>query len=532
MDYKTKLLLSILLLIGCTLSISAQNSIYQNHSYRPFDRYVYNSENRFHTSIKPYNMQEVNKIVSLDTLYVFETKNKWVDKIMNKSILSKKTENYSITVRPACDFEISKQIGDTTSGWVNTRGFVIDGNITQKVFFKTSFYESQSRLFDYRRDRINELGRVVPGAGKPKSFGEYKDGLDYAFSDAYVMYTPSKYFDFQLGHGKHFIGDGYRSLLLSDNSFNYPYFKLGANVGNLKYITMWSQHAYWPNGWQGNERHDIKWNVMHYLDWAITDWLTIGLFETIIWADQDSINGNRGFEWQYLNPVIFFRPVEFSIGSPDNVIMGATGKITLWKKHIFYGQVVIDEFNVQEFKKRSAWWGTKFGLQAGYKTHDIGGIENLDFQTEVNYVRPFMYSHFHEGQNYGHYNQPLAHPMGSNFIESITFLRYSYKRFFAEAKFTYALHGQDTTDVSFGNDIFKLYTTRTQEYGHKITQLNVQNTVIYTDLRLSYMINPRNNLNVSVGVTNRYQHSEIAESNELMWYFGLRTTLNNHYYDF
>jgi hypothetical protein len=50
---------------------------------------------------------------------------------------------------------------------------------------------------------------------------------------------PSKNFDLQLGYGKNFIGDGYRSLLTTDGP--YPYFKLNTTFWKIKYTNtyMW-----------------------------------------------------------------------------------------------------------------------------------------------------------------------------------------------------------------------------------------------------------------------------------------------------
>ena len=64
-------------------------------------------------------------------------------------------------------------------------------------------------------------------------------------SSGYISYSPIKEFNIQFGQGKHFIGDGYRSMLLSDNSFNYPYLSISLNLldGKLFYKTVnaWMQ---------------------------------------------------------------------------------------------------------------------------------------------------------------------------------------------------------------------------------------------------------------------------------------------------
>ncbi len=529
-----KLLLFLLLLSFAWTGFAQDNSVHQNASFQPYDRYLYNSENRFHTSVKPYDMTEVNKIVNIDTLYVKECKNKYVNHFLNNDWVRFRSNVFNFNINPTFNFELSQHNGDNNEdlGWINDRGVFVNGNITDKVYFYSAFHEIQSNFTDYRRDRIKELGHnTIPGISRGKAFGE-NGGLDYAYAEGFVSYIPNDYFRFQLGHGKNFIGDGYRSLILSDNAQNYPYFKITTNVWHLKYVMMWSQQYYLDKGHLGNTRYPKKWNVMHYLDWSVTKWLNIAFFETINWGD-DTLGTHRGFEFNYINPCIFLRPVEFSIGSPDNCLMGLTGKLTLWKNHVFYGQAILDEFKFSEFKKHSGWWGSKYGLQAGYKTFDIAGVKNLDFQTEFNYVRPFIYSHFTYSQNYAHAGQPLAHPRGSNFYESVSFLRYSLKRFFFDARYSYMVYGADTTGTNYGGDIFKLYQTRTQEYDNKIGVGADKNVITYKDFTVSYMLNPKSNMTISLGVTNRTQKCDVHDDkNQWMYFVGFRTNLNNFYYDF
>ncbi|MBR3979916.1 MAG: hypothetical protein IKJ98_02010 [Bacteroidales bacterium] len=529
-----KLLLFLLLLSFAWTGFAQDNSVHQNASFQPYDRYLYNSENRFHTSVKPYDMTEVNKIVNIDTLYVKGCKNKYVNHFLNNDWVRFRSNVFNFNINPTFNFELSQHNGDNNEdlGWINDRGVFVNGNITDKVYFYSAFHEIQSNFTDYRRDRIKELGHnTIPGISRGKAFGE-NGGLDYAYAEGFVSYIPNDYFRFQLGHGKNFIGDGYRSLILSDNAQNYPYFKITTNVWHLKYVMMWSQQYYLDKGHLGNTRYPKKWNVMHYLDWSVTKWLNIAFFETINWGD-DTLGTHRGFEFNYINPCIFLRPVEFSIGSPDNCLMGLTGKLTLWKNHVFYGQAILDEFKFSEFKKHSGWWGSKYGLQAGYKTFDIAGVKNLDFQTEFNYVRPFIYSHFTYSQNYAHAGQPLAHPRGSNFYESVSFLRYSWKRFFFDARYSYMVYGADTTGTNYGGDIFKLYQTRTQEYDNKIGVGADKNVITYKDFTVSYMLNPKSNMTISLGVTNRTQKCDVHDDkNQWMYFVGFRTNLNNFYYDF
>ena len=74
---------------------------------------------------------------------------------------------------------------------------------------------------------------------------------------------------------------------------------------------------------------------------------------------------------------------------------------------------------------------------------------------EHNRVRPFTYSHRDSVANYTHYNQPLAHPLGANFNETIGILRYQpAPKWTLLAKAMYWKQGLDTGGRSFGSNIF------------------------------------------------------------------------------
>lgn len=534
--FQYSLLIISLLIVHCTL-LNAQesHSIYQNQSFRHYDRFVYNSDVNFHTSVKPFQTRQVDSLINLDSLFRIPVERKIWDIVFNRSLIQYKNKDLHFTIDPLANLQVGQSTGDDFNklSWINTRGVMVNAQIGKKVSVSTSFYENQAVFSDYRYGRIVANGSsVIPGQGIGKSFGDsLPQSKDYAFAEAYVSFSPSKHFNFQLGHGKNFFGDGYRSLLLSDNSFNYPFFKITTDVWNIKYVNLWAQFQDLNKSGGYGTANDKQWASIHYLDWNVTKWFNIAFFEAITWSNVDSAGVHRGFDFNYANPVIFTRPVEFSVGSPDNAIMGLNGKLTLFKNQIFYGQFMLDEFKLSEIKARNGWWANKYALQAGYKTYNLFKVKNLDIQTEINYVRPFMYSHFRPTSNYGHYNQPLAHPLGSNFIESVSILRYNYKRLFFEGKFSYAKHGRDTADLNFGNDVFLSYETRYQEYNNTLLQAE-QVDLKYLNLQLAYLVNPSTNLNVYVNYTHRSEASATENKSQSLITFGLRTSLGNFYFDY
>lgn len=509
-------------------------SLYQNHTFRPYDRYVYQADKRFHTSVKPFQIRQLDTIVNIDTLYKYKVNRKIWDIAFNRNLIKYDKNNVAFTIDPLMNFEYGVDKGSNfpKKSWINTRGFLITAQIGKNFSASSSFYENQASFNDYRFDRIKQLKKsVIPGQSKGKAFGDsLATTKDYAWAEAYVSYSPNEYFNIQFGHGKNFFGDGYRSLLLSDNSFNYPFLKITTDFWNVKYVNLWAQFQDISQPRIYGQENQKKWGSFHYLDWSVTKWLNVAFFEAVIWSNGDSTH-HRGFELNYANPIIFTRPVEYSVGSPDNALMGVNGKLTILKNHILYGQFIIDEFLWKEIKSGNGWWANKWGIQAGYKTYNLFNISNLDIQTEFNYVRPYMYTHLNSTTNYGHYNQPLAHPLGANFWESVSFIKYNYKRFFIQARFSHALHGSDSAGLNYGSDIWQSYTTHAKEYDNYVGQNNPVK-LQYINLSLSYLVNPATNLNIYVSYTKRREWADSFDKTQSLISFGIRTTLGNFYYDF
>ncbi|NNE26631.1 MAG: hypothetical protein HKN09_07290, partial [Saprospiraceae bacterium] len=225
----------------------------------------------------------------------------------------------------------------------------------------------------------------------------------------------------------------------------------------------------------------------HYLDLNISNRLSIGLFETVVFSRENQ------FELQYLNPLILYRTVEHGLDSPDNVLLGLN---LAWRPVdglSIYSQILLDELSVSELTSNAGWWGNKYGIQLGMKTFDLFGIDHLDLQAEFNQVRPYTYSHNIpiEGNeafaitSYSHYNQPLAHPLGSNFNEFILRLRYRLtKKIRSELRYLYARTGRNSA-LNFGADILLNNTSRISDYGINHLQGNLSD-ISMLDFRINY----------------------------------------------
>lgn len=400
-----------------------------------------------------------------------------------------------------------------------------------------TFLALNSNFMAYQRSFI-EQNEVVPGMGVRSG----KNRISSNYYSAYLNYNASKYFNFELGYGRQFIGDGYRSLLLSDFSNASPYIKVSTKFWKIRYTNIFASHQN-INGVEGKTNlYERKYTATHFLDWQVTKWFNLGLFETIVWqADEGKYR--RGFDPNYLNPVIFYRPVEFSVGSSDNALIGANLKFTLPKKHLVYFQTIIDEFLLAEIRAdfnqfrnpdddiRSGWWANKYGVQLGWKKFDWFGLEGLNTRFEYNVVRPFTYAHTNVNQAYSNFNQSLAHPLGANFEEFIGIVNCRFDRILINWHVNYSMQGLSFFGSNLGEDIQASNTTRTQEYENEIKQ-GILNEVLYLDLSLSYVLQEKWKTMVSVGIINRDQTTGKTGTTNNMMYFSLKTNLYNSYFNF
>ena len=178
-------------------------------------------------------------------------------------------------------------------------------------------------------------------------------------------------------------------------------------------------------------------------------------------------------------------------------------------KHFgFYSQFMLDEFKTSEYFGKKGSWAKKFGFQAGLKYVDALGIKNLDLQAELNLARPFTYSHEVGLNSYTHYEQPLAHPLGANFWEVVSLLRYQpSRRLTIYGTFIRSKHGIDNDARNWGGNISRSYEdNRVRNEGNVIGQGTPIN-VSFADLRLSYML--KHNLFIDGRLMMRRQESPV-----------------------
>ncbi|MGB1294384.1 MAG: hypothetical protein ACPG6V_02810 [Flavobacteriales bacterium] len=510
-----------------------------------------------HTSIKPYRPATLIKYISpaeVEYSYKDLPDRSWLArKLFHQDLIRyhSEEEQFDIRINPLMNFGMIRDenlgvfngvslhpsaVVDPTNktGFVNTRGIQILGQLGERFSFYTELYENQVDLPGYVKDWSVQNNLVVPGAGIVDFLTN--DQYDYLLASGYIQYRSKKYFTFEFGTGKNFIGDGYRSLLLSDNAPISPYLKITTEFGKVKYMNLYTKYLD-VNPSVNDDNHYSKWAASHYLTFNLGKRLSLGVFESTMWGDREN---QRGYDITYLNPIIFYRSLEFLNGSEGvNVLLGGNAQYKLSDSYALYGQFILDEFKINEFFAGNGYWGNKYGFQLGVKGFNVLKVKNLNITSEINYVRPFTYSHETSNSpnlgglsNYGHLNQSLAHPLGANFFEWISTGSYQYNRWVVNGELMIATKGFDNPGENFGGDIYQsnLYGNRPLgDYGYDNISGNKANIFLLSG-RVGYIVNPMYNLKFEAGITIREFSPEVETStlqkrSDVIFTFGLKTDL-------
>ena len=119
-----------------------------------------------------------------------------------------------------------------------SRGVVLRGSIDKKVGFYTYFTSSEA-FFPSWVKGYAEYNGAVPGEG----FWKEDNGNGYSYFSAmgHISYNITKHIEVELGHDRNFIGEGYRSFLLSDFSNPYMFVKFTPRIWKFQLTNIWTK---------------------------------------------------------------------------------------------------------------------------------------------------------------------------------------------------------------------------------------------------------------------------------------------------
>lgn len=517
-----KKLLIIAVIISFSINLTRAQSVYLPYSYQldqKFNSSVYSISNSLHTSLKPFLIDSTLKPTYDEIMNrgVDSSRHTWiVRKIFNEHVFDVKTKEYTFYADYLPDLMLGRDFSDKITTNMNTRGYQLGGTIGSKFSFYSSGFENSAKFAGYYNDIINKYA-FIPGQAYNRSYtGQPLGSQDWSYVTATISYTPIKQLNITLGTDKTFIGDGYRSLLLSDFSANYPLLRITANIGPVQYMAMWTYmtdiNVPKFDTFGSNRR---KYAAFHYLDWNVTNRLSLGFFNAVIAQEADDNANFHGFDANLVNPLFFAS----SIGpknQPDNVLAGFTGKYKIFDKSAIYGQFLMDNTNSD-------------GFQLGIRGGDLLNVKGFSYLLEYNTVKPFTYTSPQIITNYTDYSQPLGDPLGANFREFIGILNYSIGNFDFMGQVNYAKYGLNPPGMNYGKEL--TYTsTSASTTGTQVGQ-GINTRFIYAEGTASYLINPKYNLRFELGGLVRNEKNDLSSRKTVQVTFGLRSTFRSIYHD-
>jgi hypothetical protein len=471
------------------------------------------------TSLLPYTESEVdlNKAIrdSSKQYYTF------TDILLKKHLFELKGEDFSMNISPIADLSLGRDLSDTSGRklFQNTRGIYIEGDLLKKFSFSTSIHENQGRYAAYQNafylsagelytqqssGSYSQQNAVIPGAARTKPFKT--DGFDYAYATGNIIYRPNKALQFMAGNTPHFVGDGYRSLLLSDNSVPAPFIRAVFKVTNkieVNYIRMRLFNLIRrPVSSSVESYYESKAYSVNYITYKPVKGLALSLFEGVIWSRGDSIVSHR------VHP-LFYSPVPGSAlpllsKNELNYLLGINAGYTFLEKYHAYGQLACSNGNF-----------SNPAFQLGIRAYGIAGQRDLMIQTEFNHVPTGTYTNGNPRLSYSHYNLPLATVQGEGYNEFILRSTYEWKRlYFSEKLVVYSLKGFDVANW--------LPVHSSEEHINGKINLN--------ELELGYRFNRK--MNLCFFGSWIYRKDNLSNNPTSLFHVGIRTGTLNHYNDF
>ena len=441
--------------------------------------------------------------------------------VYQREIIQMVKPNGAIWVSPILDIQTGVERGDTAiNQYLNVRGLRIEGSMKNKVFFSGSFYENQAVLPYYLKQYVTDRGEfypnsadssytqvnaVIPGSARTKPFKT--NGFDYAYATGMVQWQVVKSLSVTVGNTPVFIGSGYRSVLYSDNSLPTMHFRINYSLGkkwNFQLIRMQGLNMlripYATNGEALYERLALSLATVYFQP---TEHLRIGLVEGGTWARGDSLQ-KQAVEGGFYIPLPGAATIQEGINGKSYAYLGLDFNWRVWKV-LLYGQ---------------------YGRNPYSKSSDVGqlGIRYWPFKSpnylihvEYNHTSANAYKSSNPRINYANFNLPVGHPMGAGVDEVVVRLRAEWNHLFVSSSTNYYLNQSDNYRQLL--PVYELNPGTNQQ-------------VFYENLEIGYNFNHIYGLEVFGSAKLRMVRNPLQNEQSYWFNVGIRTALNNHYFDF
>ncbi len=285
------------------------------------------------------------------------------------------------------DVKRGDQYPETERTSHTTLGGIVRGNLKNSLGFQLCVRNTIHRGLELVERNFD------PSKGTPINYAGKNVYTDEAIA-YFVWKLP--WFQLEVGRDRAKWGPGYRgSLMLSAQNPLFDIIKLTAQYHRFNFTSI---HGHLNSSGK-------KYLAAHRLEIKIAPWFFMAGSEAVVY-------GNRGIEFQYLNPLMPYHVAEHHLGDQDNNAMGLDMAIFPIRNLKAYFELFLDDYTLS--KNMFNYYGNKFAFLAGSLWMEPLGLKDFDLRLEYARVEPFVYTHEDSINVYQNYNQCIGHWLGPN----------------------------------------------------------------------------------------------------------------------
>ena len=269
-----------------------------------------------------------------------------------------------------------------------TLGAIVRGTIKQSLGFHIFVRNTIHRGLEITERNFD------PSRGTPINYAGKNVYTDEAIA-YFVWKLP--WFELEVGRDRAKWGPGYHgSLMLSAQNRLFDMIKLKAQFNRFYFTSI-----------HGNLNTSLgqKYLAAHRLELKVAPWLFLAGSEAVIY-------GNRGMEFQYLNPIMPYHVAEHHLGDRDNNTIGFDMTLFPLKNVKTYFELFLDDYSLS--KSMFSHYGNKFAFLFGGYWVEPFGLQNADLRAEYTRLEPFVYTHKKAINTYQNYDQSIGYWLGPN----------------------------------------------------------------------------------------------------------------------
>ena len=438
--------------------------------------------------------------------------------LLRKHMVELEGKDYFLTISAIGQLSLGRDLLDTSKAnlFQNTRGILVEGDLFKNFSFSTSFFENQARFSDFESQFIqnngefytywygyNQQNGVVAGAARTKPFKT--NAFDYAYAVGSFIYKPIKQLSIIAGNNQQFIGSGYRSMLLSDNTCGSPYLRVDYKLNSkwtLNFLRARHMNLVRKKTYSTVEAYyQPKGFSVNYISYQLSKKSIISFFEGSTWSMGDSLSTKS------INPLYFI---------PVPGVSALVSKNTYTIYGLNYSQILFSNFRIYSQIAIGSGGKNQFAAQIGTRYHNPYNLKNTMVQMEFNMASKNMYSDSYARLNYSNYNLPLAHIKGTGFKELLLRFNTEIHRFYLDIKSsTYFLNNYNNTAL------LPVRLTLQEENG----------VILNNQVEVGFRFNTKLNVNIFGNMIWRSEMLDVTKSN-LIFQAGIRTGLMSQCNDY